>query len=447
MRHFLFSAVVFCLPNCLLFDATAADWSRFRGPKGDGVVESPGIPEKWNEDTNIAWKKAIPGRGWSQPVVAGEKIVLTSAICENEEKPRRFERGIISDARDPRTDHYQWKVICLSATSGEVLWEDIPFEGSPAIPKHRSNTFASETPVTDGERVVCYFGNKGLVCYDLFGKRQWQANLGEIAMQAGWGTGSSPVIVHDLVIIQCDNQQSSFLAALDKKTGEERWRIARQEKSNWATPYLWKNKFRTELVVAGGVKMRSYDLKTREVLWEMEGSGRTSISPVSDDDHIYVDSVNEFQGSPGRFAAIRAGAKGDISLPKDELVTSNEFVSWSVNLKTYRNSSPVVFGGGVYMLDQNSGIVRCFDTKTGELRYKERIPDSAGFMASPWVYNGRIYLLDETGLTVAIEPGPTLKVVASNRLNDELFWSSIAVSGDRLLIRSVNSLYCIRNSN
>jgi outer membrane protein assembly factor BamB len=426
--------------------AIANDWRQFRGPDGNGIVSGAKLPAQWDENTNVAWKRKVPGRGWSQPVVSGDKLFITAALSENEEKPRRFERGIIPDARDARTDWYQWKVYCLSANSGEMLWEAMAFEGKPSMPKHRSNTYASETPVTDGERVICYFGVKGLVCYDMSGKPQWQVNLGEYKTQAGWGTGSSPVILDDAVLVQCDNEQSSFLVALDKRTGAELWRIDREEKSNWSTPYVWKNKLRTELVIAGGTKIRSYDPASREVLWEMAGSGRTSISPVGDDEHIYLDSVQRFQGSPGRLAAIRAGAAGDISLPDKDDAMSNEFVSWSVMLKSYRNASPVLYDGGVYMLDQNSGIVRCFDAKSGELLFQQRLPNSAGFTASPWVNDGKIFLLDETGLTVAIGPGPKLKLLESNKLDDELFWSSIAVCGDRLLIRSVNHLYCIQKS-
>ena len=426
--------------------AFANDWSRFRGPNGDGIVTGTRLPAKWDEGTNVAWKTKIPGRGWSQPVVAGDKLFVTAAVSENEEKPRRFERGIIPDARDARADTYQWKIYCLTATTGEILWEAVASEGNPAMPKHRSNTYASETPVTDGERVICCFGIRGLVCYDMSGKPQWQVQLGEFQTQAGWGTGSSPVILDDAVLVQCDNEKSSFLVALNKRTGAELWRIVREESTNWSTPYVWKNKLRTELVIAGGAKIRSYDPESRKVLWEMAGSGRTSVSPVADDEQIYVDSVDRFRGSPGRLAAIRVGATGDISLPDNGGPTSSEFVSWQVLLKSYRNASPVLYDGGVYMLEQNSGIVRCFDAKTGELQFQQRLPNSAGFTASPWVNDGKIYLLDETGLTVAIGPGPKLNLLESNKLDDELFWSSIAVCGDRLLIRSVNHLYCIQEA-
>ncbi len=423
--------------------AQADEWTRFRGSNGNSVASESKHPAEWGEDSNVAWKVKIPGRGWSQPVVTGDKVFVTTAVTENEEKPKRFDGGVVPGAKDATKDEYQWKVFCLSLKTGKVLWEQTPFEGKPAQPKHRGNTYASETPVTDGERVIAYFGVKGVVCYDLAGKPQWSKSLGAHPHRAGWGYGSSPIILGDAVVLQCDNEQTSFLLGLDKKTGDELWRIERDEKSNWSTPYVWKTKLRTELVVAGGKKMRSYDPVTREVLWEMAGSGRTSVSPVGDDELLYVDSTDAFWGSPGIFAAIRAGASGDISLP-DAKTTSSEFVAWSQMYKSYRNSSPLLFGGGLYMLEQSAGIVRCFNPKTGKLQYQQRLPESTGFAASPWANDGKVFLLDDSGVTAVIEPGPQFKLISSNRLDDEIFWSSAAISEGQLLLRGQQHLYCIR---
>ncbi len=423
--------------------ASAADWNRFRGPNGNSVVEGTTLPTEWAEDSHVAWKVKIPGRGWSQPVVAGNRVFVTTAVAENEEKPKRYDGGLPGDARSPLQDVYQWKVYCLAVDTGKILWEDTPYTGKPAQPKHRGNTYASETPVTDGERVIVSFGMKGLVCYGVDGKKQWEKTLGVYPMQAGWGTGSSPIIDRDAVLLQCDNDQKSFLVALNKKTGDELWRVDREEKSNWSTPYLWKNKVRTELVLAGGKKMRSYDPATGTLLWEMAGSGRTSVSPVGDEDLLFVDSVNWFQASPGRLAAIRAGATGDISLPDEKTLKSKD-VAWSIMFKSYRNSSPLLYQGCLYMLEQSAGIVRCFDAKTGKVNYQQRLPESPGFAASPWANDGKVFLLDDAGVTVVIAAGPEYKLLASNRLNDEIVWSSPAVAGDQLLIRGMQHLYCIR---
>jgi len=419
----------------------ADDWSQFRGPRGDGVMPGAKIPESWSEQQNVAWKVEIPGRGWSQPIVAGNRIFVTTAVSDEEEKPRRGEMGIVVGASDSRKHFYRWKLLCLAADTGAVVWEQTVHEGKPRFGKHRTNTFASETPATDGELVIAYFGNTGISCYRLDGKQLWTKDLGAFPTQANWGTGSSPVLHGDAVIVQCDNDQSSFLIALDKRTGNELWKVPRDEQTNWSTPYLWKNKQRTELVTAGGKKTRSYAPATGELLWEMQGNGRTSLTPVGSNELLYVDSVTRFQGSPGRFAAIRPGASGDISLKSNE--TSSGAIAWSVMLNSYRNSSPLLYADCLYLLEQHQGVVRCFDARTGKLHYQKRMPQASGCNASPWSMGNLIFCLDETGLAVAFEPGPEFNVVASNKLDDDMYWASAAVAGNRLILRSLQNLYCI----
>jgi outer membrane protein assembly factor BamB len=421
----------------------AEDWTQFRGPLGDSIVRNAAFPEQWAEGMHVAWKVPLPGRGWSQPVVSKGRVFVTTAVCDEEEKPRRGEMGIVPGAADSRKFVYRWKLLCLAADTGAVLWDETAHEGKPRIQKHRSNTFASETPATDGQIVIAYFGMTGINGYDFEGKRLWTKDLGAYPMQAGWGTGSSPVLYGDSVFVQCDNDKSSFLVALDKKTGDEIWRVPRDEPSNWSTPHLWKNQARTELVTAGGNKMRSYDPANGELLWEMKGNGRTSMSPVGTDELLFVDSVERILGSPGRLAAIRAGASGDISLKAKE--TANASVAWSVMLNTYRNTSPLVYADCLYMLEQNQGIVRCFDARTGKLHYQKRMPEAVGCNASPWAASGKIFCLDEVGHTIVFESGPEFKLVATNSLDEDMFWASAAFAGDRLILRSLQHLYCIRD--
>ena len=421
--------------------AMAEDWTQFRGPHGDSIVRDSSFPTDWGEQLNVVWKVPLTGRGWSQPVTANGLIFVSTALSPEEETPRRFERGIVPEAADARQFDYHWKLLCLSVESGELLWERTAFQGKPRFRKHRSNTYASETPATDGELVVVYFGMTGIACYDIEGTLQWSKDLGAFPMQAGWGTGSSPIIDGDAVIVQCDNERQSFLVALNKRTGDELWRIDRDEPSNWSTPYLWRNKVRTELVVAGGNRMRSYDPQTREVLWEMAGSGRTSLSPVGNEEYLYVDSVERFQGSPGRLAAIRAGASGDISLPSNEM--SGPSVAWSTMLHSYRNASPLLYDDCLYMLDQVRGVVRCFDAHTGQLHYQQRLPGAAGSNISPWAAGDRVFCMDEIGRTTVLASGSQFKVLGANRLEEDLFWASPAFSGDRMIVRSLQHLYCI----
>lgn len=197
-------------------------------------------------------------------------------------------------------------MICLNLDNGQVRWEKTLRRGKPATPIHRNNTYASETPVTDGERLFAYFGMNGLYCLDLEGQLRWSADLGSFPTQFGWGSGSSPVLYEDLLYIQCDNDKDSFLAAVDKKTDRERWHVARQEQSNWSSPYVWKNRFRMELVTGGGTKLRSYDTKSGELLWELKASGRTAITPVGDGDFLY-ELLRSHDGRAGPAGRDQAG--------------------------------------------------------------------------------------------------------------------------------------------
>jgi outer membrane protein assembly factor BamB len=328
----------------------------------------------------------------------------------------------------------------LDAVTGKTLWSQTAREGRPTLHIHPNNTYASETPETDGARVIAYFGMTGVFCYDLAGNLLWSKDLGVFPTQFGWGTGSSPALHRDHVFVQCDNDRSSFLVALNTVTGDEIWRATRDEQSNWSTPYIWQNKLRTELVTAGGRKMRSYDPQSGQLLWEMGASGRAALTPVGDAELLYVDSCDRLMGRSGLLAAIRPGATGDISLRGKE--TTNSHVAWSMDLRAYRTASPLIYEGCLYLLEQQTGIIRCFNAQTGTLLARARLPGASGFTASPWAGAGRVYCLDQHGLTVVLEPGPELRVLAKNELN-EMCWSSPAVVGSRLLLRGVDHLYCI----
>jgi outer membrane protein assembly factor BamB len=430
----------------------AENWSQFRGPYG-GVAEDAALPVEWSAEKNVLWKVAVPGVGWSQPVAWGDKIFLTTAVSEKQPKPdpKQMGPGVGGFAGffssgggrnfEPPEAQYAWKVLCLDAKTGDHLWVKTPREGQPTIHIHANNTYASETPATDGERVVAYFGMTGVYCYDLAGELLWTKDIDAHPTQFGWGTGSSPLIHEDLVFIQCDNEESSYLLALDKKTGDERWRVPREEQTNWATPYMWRNRVRTELVVAGGGRMRSYEPESGKLLWEMKAVGRTSSTPVGNEEILFVDSYSRLTGSSGACSAIRAGASGDISGGAKE--TKNEFVAWTKPVGGYRISSPLFYRGCLYFTEQHGGVIRCLDAATGEEHYRKRLPDAAGFSASPIASDGKVYFLDQRGTTHVIEAGPELKVVTSNELNGAMCWASPAVSGNRLLVRTVEHLFCI----
>jgi outer membrane protein assembly factor BamB len=432
----------------------ADNWSQFRGPQGDGQANGAKLPDQWSPENHLAWKVKIPGAGWSQPVVWGDKVFLTTTTSEKQVKPKPGDFGTGAafggigllfgggSLKKAPTDLHKWHVLCLDRETGKIVWEQIAKEDKPRTPIHYNNSYSTETPATDGERLIAYFGMTGLYCYDLAGKLLWSKDLGSYPTQLDWGSASSPVIHEGLVFIQCDNDKSSFLVALDKHTGDEKWRVTREEQSNWSTPYLWKNEKRTELVTAGGTKMRSYEPLSGKLLWEMAAAGRCSMSPVATDTLLYVDSGVRLTGQQGAIVAIRPGAEGDISLQGND--TTSSFVAWTAKLSSTRVASPLVLKDCLYVLEQQSGISRCLDAKTGAEHYRKRIPGATGFTASPWAAGGKAYFLDQTGQTFVIEPGPALKVLATNKLDDPMFWSSPAIAGNSILFRGNDHLFCVR---
>jgi outer membrane protein assembly factor BamB len=431
--------------------APAQHWPQFRGPSGNGNSSESGLPIQWAPDRNVAWKTKIPGVGWSQPIVWGDKVFATTAVSDKQKRPNPGDwspgdglgglSAFLGSIRKPPSDEHRWMVLCLDRATGKIVWEQVARAGKPTIPIHPRNSYATETPVTDGQRVIAYFGMVGIYCYDVAGNLLWSKDLGTYPLQMDWGTGSSPVLLDERVLVQCDNDKASFLVALDKQTGNELWRAAREERSNWSTPYVWRNEERTELVCAGGNKMRSYDPATGKVLWEMAGSGRCSSSPVASQELLYVHSGDRLTGQRGILAAVRPGASGDISLAGNE--TTNEVVAWSVTLTGHRVASPLVAQDCLYLLEQQGGIIRCLDAKTGAQHYRQRLPGAAGFTASPWASGDKVFCLDQSGKTFVLQAGPKLEVLATNQLDDELFWSSTAVANGAHLIRGIDHLYCI----
>ena len=466
MRSTLFFAQVLSLV-LIAPPIQAAEWPQFRGPDAGGVAEDAELPGLWSPETQVHWKVQVPGAGWSCPVVWMDKIFVTTAVTENQAKPSQTRggggRGGFGGfgGGGPPDVMYRWEVHCLDRATGETLWMQVAIEQKPTIATHRTNTYASETPVTDGERVYAYFGMTGLFCYDLAGNLIWKKDLGSYSMMLGWGTGSSPALEGELLFIQCDNEEESFLAAFDKRTGDEKWRVKREEKSSWSTPFVWRNKARTELVVLGST-VRSHDPATGDVLWELAGmNGRCNASPVADAETIYFGGGGfggggrGFGGRPGGqggggqgggrggvpLVAVRAGAAGKISL--DVAGGESSFIAWNKASGGPSMASPLLYGGHLYILDQRAGFLTCLDAATGEERYRERVSDTQGFTASPWASKDRIFCLDADGQTHVVKAGPAFERLAENRL-DEMCWSTPAVAGDHLLIRTVDNLYCFK---
>ena len=406
-------------------ESMANDWWQFRGPGSNGIVRDLKLPEVWGVDSNIKWKTNIPGEGWSAPVVVGKKVFVTTAVS--------------SGKKDKSSDH-AWKVLCLDSESGNVLWTKETLQGKPRLGTHRDNTYASETPATDGTRIVVYFGMMGVFCYDLNGQELWQKDIGNFPMKNEWGTSSSPIIHNGMVFLQADNEQKSFVIALDLSTGKEAWRKEREEVSNWGSPIIWTNSLRSELVTAGKT-IRSYDPKDGTLLWQATSSvGGYSSTPSANSDLLVV-------GHQGRDGAgmmvVKAGAMGDISLKPGE--TGNSSILWSTTKFAPQRSSPLLVDDQIFLLAGRNGMMSCVDAKTGDVLYQDRLPDAGAFWASPWLYNGLVYCPDENGNTFVLKPGPKLDLVRVNKLPEEnsRYWATSAASDGTLFIRSSNTLYAL----
>jgi outer membrane protein assembly factor BamB len=427
----LAALMVFVVSFAFQYSVRAADWQQFRGADANGIAQEGNLPEEWSADGSIKWKAAVPGRGWSAPIVANGKVIVTTAVAE---------------VPGDNNSVHSFEVHCFDLKSGKPLWQSVAKKEKPRIPTHPDNTYASETPVTDGERIVAYFGMTGVFCYDFDGNLLWEKDLGAYRMENDWGTSSSPALHNGLVFIQVDNEESSFMVALDVKTGDEKWRVARDEKTNWGAPMIWTNSQRTELVTSGDT-IRSYKPETGEVLWELHvDGGRSCSTPAGYGDLLLVgrEDRSDRGAGPGGLFAIKAGASGDITLGSD--ATSNEFVLWFNRKAAPAMASPILLDGFVYILGRRGGIVGCYNAETGEEVYRERLDGSREFWASPWAFDGKVFCQGESGATHVLASGAEFKPMRTNQL-DGRFWASSAIGEDTVILRSTDMLYAVSNGD
>jgi outer membrane protein assembly factor BamB len=459
-----FCLIAICITTTLVVCAFAGDWPGWRGD-GTGIsAEKPGIPLTWSTTENVRWSVSIPGYGWSMPIVTGNKVFVTTATSEKQPKIGTSRIGTLKPntgaGEEAPKEIYRWEVYCLDATTGETLWKRTAAERNPPFGTHIQNTFASETPITDGERVYVYFGQIGVFCYDLAGNLIWSRDVGAYKTFSNWGTSSSPALDDGRLFVQFDNEQSSFIVALDTKSGKELWRITREEKSTWSTPIIWRNKVRTELVAMGGNYNRGYDPATGKELWRCEselklpvgvgdgsgrrGSGGCKSTPVADKEMLYLGMSGLTPGyEQGPLWAIKAGASGDILISVKTGEKSNKWVAWFRDESGPHFTSPLLYNGRLYVFPAHAkDKLTCMDAQTGEIIYRETLTGSVGFYCSPWAYDGKIYCTDDNCNTFIIEPGPKLKVIAQNSLN-EMSWSTPAIANGAFFIRTIDHLYCI----
>lgn len=419
-----------------------SNWPQFRGPGALGVSANTNLSDTWSTNQNVAWKTEVPGYGWSSPIVWSNRVFITTVVNEGQTETPKKGLYFGGERKEVPNSVHHWRVFCLDLPSGKILWHKEVHTGTPPGTLHIKNTYASETPVTDGERVYAYFGNVGLFCLDLEGKELWSQKWGSFKTRYGWGTAASPILHQNRIFILNDNEEKSFLVALEKKTGKQLWRVERDEKSNWATPYVWENEKRTELITPGRKKVRSYDLDGK-LLWELGGMSSIVIpTPFSQFGLLYV--CSGYVGDKTRpVFAIRPGASGDITLQESE--TNNAHIAWYQKIAAPYNPSPLIYGDYFYVLF-DFGFLSCHDARTGKQIYeKQRIntEGTSAFTASPWAYNGKIFCLSEDGDTFVFQAGPQYKLIDKNSLG-EMCMATPALAGDSLLIRTASRLYCLR---
>ena len=442
MRTFAirFILVLTCVTAVPLL-AADTDWPQFRGPAAGVALDNPKLPTTWDATRNIVWTTEIPGLGWSSPIVSGDHVFVTAVVAASDADPKPrpglYNGGVVTATS---AAEHRWMVYDVALATGKVRWQREIRSALPKLAKHQKNSYASETPVTDGARVYALFGGVGLFALDFEGRVLWSKEFPDVKFRNGWGSGASPVLHRGRLYVVCDNDERSFLAAFDAETGRELWKVTRQEGTNWSTPFVWENDQRTELITSGSDKVRSYDLNGT-LLWELKGMSTITIpTPFARHGLLFISSG--YVGDQLRPTyAIKPGASGDISLAPG--TTTNASIAWSHPTLAPYNPTPLVYGDVLYTLFDR-GFFTANDARTGrEIYGRQRIAaDATGFTSSPWAYNDKIFVLSEDGDTYVLQPGPEFKVLGKNSLN-EMTLATPAVSGDSLIVRTASKLYRI----
>jgi outer membrane protein assembly factor BamB len=404
--------------------AEPANWPQWRGPSANGVATGATPPLEWSESRNIRWKVPVPGRGSGSPIVWGDRVFVLTAVSE-------------SGAAVPGVMH-RFVVIAFDRQTGKVVWQKVAREEAPHEATHADNgTYASASAVTDGEVLIANFESRGLYAYDLDGNLIWLKDLGDKHMRNQFGEGSTPALHGDTLVHVWDQQGGqSFVIALDKRSGEEKWRRNRDEIDTWATPLIVEVNGRAQVIVPATEQIKSYDLETGDTVWEAAGLTMNAIpSPVVIDNLAIL--MSGFRGNSLK-AIDLTKAKGDI--------TGTEAIVWTYERDTPYVPSPLLYDGLLYMLKSNSGILTVFDAKTGATHYgPQRIEGLAEVFSSPVGAAGRVYITDRSGKTAVLKHGTTYEVLAANSIDDGVDASPALADGD-IYLRSHNFLYCIGES-
>jgi outer membrane protein assembly factor BamB len=429
-------------------DDAANYWPQWRGPLCNGVAPSADPPVSWSETNNVRWKAALPGFGTSTPIIWGNHVFILSAIepgrTASEGGPpaastaaapgggRGGRGGGGGFGIDKPSAACRFLVLDYDRLTGKLLWQQTACEEMPHEGHHRDHGFASASPVTDGEHVYPYFGSRGLYCYDFQGNLKWSKRFGKMQTRSSFGEGTSPALYGDTLIILWDHEGDDFIVALDKRTGQEKWRQARNERTGWTTPLVVSRGDRTEVMVSATGKIRSYDFATGKLLWECGGMTDNPIpSAVAGPDLAYF--ISGYKGSA--LLAIKLGRSGDL--------TGTEAVAWEHHRSTPYAPSPLLYGDWLYFFSVNDAMISCLDARTGKAQYQaERLDNIFGMYASPVGAAGRVYVAGRDGKCAVLKHGPKLEILARNALDDRFDASPAAVAKE-LFLRGHRNLYSI----
>jgi outer membrane protein assembly factor BamB len=393
-------------------------------------------PLEWGPSKNIAWQAAIPGRGHSSPVIWGDRIFLTTAVPVGEEPAAAApapQQGRMPGGSGPLREH-KFLVLCLDRKTGKTLWERVAVTATPHEGYHgQYGSFASNSPVTDGKRLYAFFGSRGLYCYDLDGKLLWSREFPPMSMRMAFGEGTPTVLDGDTLYLKFDHQKGSYMVALDKLTGKERWRVDRDEDSSWSPPLVLTHEGRKQVVVSATRRTRAYEPETGKVIWECGGLGANAIpAPVTAKGVVYVMSGYR----DPNLLAIRLGRQGDL--------TSSDAVLWTNTRGNSYTPSPVLHDDKLYFVSDN-GTISCLNAQTGQPYYaQQRLPKPCSIKASPVGINGKLYISTEEGDVFVIRMGEKYEALATNSLPNQMFIATPAVAGGSLYLRGQNTLFCIR---
>ena len=410
--------------------AEGSDWKRWRGPFRTGMAVGD-APLRWDDATNVVWKVAIPGRGHSTALLVEDRLFLTTAIPTGRGSgptgPGRAGGGAAAGLE------HRFEVLSIDRVTGETVWQRTATVATPHEGYHRIyGSFASNSPVTDGERLFAFFGSRGLYAYDLEGTLLWEKDFGvQMRMDMQFGEGTAVALHDGRLLLHFDHLDGGFLVMLDRETGREIWRTARDEPFNWAEPYVVEHDGERQIVV-NGLTVRGYDFETGTLVWEAEGLGENTIpQPVQHEDLVFAMSGHTVKN----IMAIRLGRKGEL--------TGTDAIVWSTSRGAPYTPSPLIHDGILYVLTDN-GRLSAFEPETGEPHYlQERLPKPYNFKASPVGASGKLYLASENEDVVVVQMGETFDVLATNTLKGQSFIASpIIVDGD-IYLRSRTHLFRI----